>query len=79
MFVKIRFVFSLLALLTIPAVLFLAAPDWLPIRTDIEGPGHNYNAAFSFTGQFVPEPSTWTLLAVVLLVLALWRKKLINR
>jgi hypothetical protein len=36
------------------------APDWSRIGTDItnEGP---FNAAFSLTGFFVPEPSTWAM------------------
>jgi hypothetical protein len=37
------------------------APDWSRIGTDIthEGP---FNAAFSLTGVFVPEPSTWAMM-----------------
>jgi hypothetical protein len=44
-------------------------PDWLRIGTDIVGatPGGvapTFNAAFSLTGQVVPEPSTYALLAI---------------
>lgn len=57
------------------------APDWLRIGTDIVGgsPAPTYNMAFSLNGQTVPEPSTWTMLAGALGVLALGRKKLFNR
>jgi hypothetical protein len=54
------------------------APDWLRIGTDITHQGP-FNAAFSLNGQTVPEPSTWTMLAGALGVLALGRKKLIKR
>jgi hypothetical protein len=54
------------------------APDWLRIGTDITHQGP-FNAAFSLSGEIVPEPSTLPLLVGALGVLALWRKKLNNR
>ena len=42
------------------------APDWLRIGTDITAQGP-FNAAFSLSGQTVPEPSTLLLLATGLL------------
>jgi hypothetical protein len=54
------------------------APDWLRISTDITGQGP-FNAVFTLSGETVPEPSTWTMLAGALGVLALGRKYLINR
>jgi hypothetical protein len=54
------------------------APDWLRIGTDITQQGP-FNEAFSLNGQTVPEPSTWTMLAGALGLLALGRKKLIKR
>jgi hypothetical protein len=53
-------------------------PDWLRIGTDITHQGP-FNATFSLTGEAVPEPSTWTLLAGALGLIVLGRKKLINR
>jgi hypothetical protein len=41
------------------------APDWLRVGTDIVGPDvapPTFNAAFSLTGNTVPEPSTWAML-----------------
>jgi PEP-CTERM motif len=37
-------------------------PDWLRVGTDITGQGP-FNAAFSLSGQAVPEPSSLVLLA----------------
>ena len=37
------------------------APDWLRVGTDVIG-GTTFNAAFSLTGQTVPEPGTFALL-----------------
>ena len=56
-------------------------PDWLRVGTDIVGgsPAPTYNMAFSLTGQTVPEPATWTMLAGAMGVLALGRKKLTKR
>jgi hypothetical protein len=51
------------------------APDWLRIGTDITHQGP-FNAAFSLSGDTVPEPSTWTQFAAALGVLAIFRKKL---
>jgi hypothetical protein len=51
------------------------APDWLRIGTDITHQGP-FNAAFSLSGDTVPEPSTWTMFAAALGVLAIFRKKL---
>jgi len=42
------------------------APDWLRIGTDITAQGP-FNAAFSLSGQTVPEPSTLLLLGTGLL------------
>jgi hypothetical protein len=57
------------------------APDWLRIGTDIVGgtPVPTYNMAFSLNGQTVPEPSTWTMLAGALGIIALGRKRPLNR
>ncbi len=54
------------------------APDWLRIGTDITHQGP-FNAAFSLSGEIVPEPSTVPLLVGALGVIAFWRKKLNNR
>jgi hypothetical protein len=51
------------------------APDWLRVGTDITHQGP-FNAAFSLSGDTVPEPSTWTMFAAALGVLAIFRKKL---
>jgi PEP-CTERM motif len=51
-------------------------PDWLRVGTDIVGgsPAPTFNAAFSLTGQSVPEPSSVILLGAGLVVLAArWR------
>jgi hypothetical protein len=42
------------------------APDWLRIGTDIVGgtTPPTFNAAFSISGQTVPEPTSVTLLAL---------------
>lgn len=51
-------------------------PDWLRIGTDIVGgaPAPTFNAAFSLTGETVPEPSTVLLLSSGLAGLAIWRR-----
>ena len=51
------------------------APDWLRIGTDIVGgiPAPTFNAAFSLSGETVPEPSTVLLLSSGLAGLAVWR------
>ena len=36
-------------------------PDWLRVGSDIVGAGA-FNAAFSLTGNTVPEPSTWAMM-----------------
>lgn len=46
------------------------SPDWLRIGTDITHQGP-FNAAFSLTGDAVPEPSTWMLLSGALGLLGL--------
>jgi hypothetical protein len=41
------------------------APDWLRVGTDIVGPdvgAPTFNAAFSLSGNVVPEPSTWAMM-----------------
>ena len=50
------------------------APDWLRIGTDITEQGP-FNAAFSLSGQTVPEPSTLLLLGSGLSVLAVRRRR----
>jgi hypothetical protein len=42
------------------------APDWLRVGTDIVGgsPAPTFNAAFSLSGQTVPEPTSLTIFAV---------------
>jgi hypothetical protein len=51
------------------------APDWERIGTDVTHQGP-FNAAFSLSGETVPEPSSWALLTGSVGALALWRKKL---
>jgi PEP-CTERM motif-containing protein len=52
------------------------APDWLRVGTDIVGgnPFPTFNAAFSLTGDAVPEPGTLALLVTGLLGLFLLRR-----
>jgi hypothetical protein len=50
------------------------APDWSRIGTDITGQGP-FNAAFSLSGNTVPEPSTLGLIGGGLSTLAFWRRK----
>ena len=38
-------------------------PDWLRVGADIVGAG-GFNASFSLTGTVIPEPSTWTMMAL---------------
>ena len=52
------------------------APDWLRIGTDITHQGP-FNAAFTLSGDVVPEPSSHILLGSAVAVLALARKNLI--
>ncbi len=51
------------------------APDWLRIGTDITEQGP-FNAAFSLSGETVPDPPTWALLSGGITALGLWRKRL---
>ncbi len=53
------------------------APDWSRIGTDITHQGP-FNAAFSLSGEIVPEPSTVPLLAGALGAFVFWRRKLNN-
>jgi hypothetical protein len=48
-------------------------PDWERIGTDVTGQGP-FNAAFSLTGETVPEPATYALLGGGLLLLAFVRR-----
>jgi len=50
-------------------------PDWERIGTDITGQGP-FNAAFSLTGETVPEPATYGLLGGALSLLAIFRSRL---
>jgi hypothetical protein len=54
------------------------APDWLRVGTDIVGgnPAPTYNATFSVTGQSVPEPTSFVLLASGCALLAATRRTL---
>lgn len=49
------------------------APDWLRVGTDVIGSG-TFNAAFSISGDAVPEPGTTALLAGGLLLIGLYRR-----
>jgi hypothetical protein len=58
------------------------APDWLRVGTDIVGgnPAPTFNAAFSLTGQTVPEPSALTLAVLgVFASLAYRRQRTLRR
>lgn len=50
------------------------APDWSRIGTDITHQGP-FNAAFSLTGQPIPEPSTLMLAAIGLASLLIWKHR----
>jgi hypothetical protein len=51
------------------------APDWSRIGTDITHQGP-FNAAFSLTGQPIPEPSTLVLAVLGLASLLIWKRRL---
>ncbi len=51
------------------------APDWERIGTDVTHQGP-FNAAFSLSGDPIPEPSTPLLFGAGLFALGLWRRKL---
>lgn len=53
------------------------APDWLRIGTDIVHAGP-FNAAFSLSGETIPEPATLALFGVSLIFLACGRKRRLN-
>lgn len=54
------------------------APDWERIGTDVTNQGP-FNAAFTLSGEAVPEPSSWALLTTGAVgALALLRRKLIK-
>ena len=50
------------------------APDWERIGTDVTDQGP-FNAAFSLSGETIPEPSSWALLTGAIGALVFWRKK----
>jgi hypothetical protein len=50
------------------------APDWERIGTDVTGQGP-FNAAFSLSGDPIPEPSTLLLFGIGLLGLGAWGRK----
>jgi hypothetical protein len=54
------------------------APDWLRIGTDITHQGP-FNAAFSLSGQVVPEPSSLLLFGAGLAVLVISRRARLMR
>jgi PEP-CTERM motif len=50
------------------------APDWERIGTDVTHQGP-FNAAFSLSGDVIPEPSTLLLFGIGLLGLGDWGRK----
>jgi hypothetical protein len=53
------------------------APDWLRVGTDIVGgnPAPTFNASFSLSGQFVPEPSSLALTSIGLALVVVWNRR----
>jgi hypothetical protein len=47
-------------------------PDWERIGTDVTNQGP-FNASFSLEGEVVPEPSTWVLLGIGLVLISIRR------
>jgi hypothetical protein len=54
------------------------APDWLRIGTDVIGSG-SFNAAFSLSGQAVPEPATMAMIGAGLLLVGTLGRKAARR
>jgi len=52
-------------------------PDWLRVGTDIVGGATppTFNAAFSLSGETVPEPATLTLLGLALIAVVSARRR----
>jgi hypothetical protein len=50
------------------------APDWLRVGGDIVGAGTTFNAAFSVSGNTVPEPGTMSLIGGALIAAGLLRR-----
>ena len=53
------------------------APDWLRVGTDIVGGATppTFNAAFSLAGQTIPEPATWWLVGLGMIMMVGWPRR----